>query len=517
MLRRSEWRLKLTYICSIGLIVVICVFNYVAVRDMNGNADRLADEMYPMDRTAKELRLAVVNQESGIRGLLLSDDRTYLSDYETGSADVERYSAELREQANDTSVRPLADATLTSLIDVQQLFRNVVGLFESSDEEKAKSLLVGGKTTLDQFRTATDRLNAALSESMQSTWEAQSRRASMSQEMIVVTVVVALLAIGLHGLLFRTTKQALRLTIESERRYRRLIDSSPDAIAVHQGGIIAFANPACLTLMGVSHTSDLVGQSIMRFVPAHLAEVVARRAQSAMKENEVGALDEQFVRPDGSVVDVEVTAIGIPYMGRPAVLIVCRDIGPRKEAERKMTEANALLQRLSQLDGLTGIPNRRSFDEQLQHCWSEARERRGNASLILLDVDSFKEYNDHYGHQRGDACLQTIAGIVEDEARKADGTAYRYGGEEFAVLLPGCDRESGKAAADLIRQAVAGVGIPHEGAGNGATVTISVGVATATSRTDGYASMHGWLQAADQALYQAKRRGRNSTVEASAS
>lgn len=515
MLRGSDWRLKLLYVCSIGLIVIIGGINYLAVREMDGDAGRLEDEMYPLEQIAERLLLAVVNQESGIRGMLLSGDRDYLTAYETWSAEVERYSEELRKQSGDSSVRPFANAVLMSLIDVQQLLRNVVGLFESSDEEMAKSLLVGGKTTFDQFRSVAARLNAELSSSTTSTWDAHSRRATTARELISVTGVVTVLAIVLHAVMFRKTKHSLRLSIENERRYRRLIDSSPDAIAVHQGGIIVFANPACLPLMGVSHSSELIGQSIMRFVPPNLAEVVTRRAQSALRENEVGTMDEQFIRPDGTIIDVEVTAIGIPYNGRPGVLIICRDIGLRKEAERKLTEANELLSRLSKLDGLTGIPNRRSFDDQLRASWGEARANGDDTSLILLDVDTFKDYNDHYGHQAGDLCLQMIARIVEDEARAASGTAYRYGGEEFAVIVPGYSREAGRIVADRIRQAVLNAGIRHESAGSEAVVTISVGMATLTM--EGCTSEYKWLQAADQALYQAKKRGRNSTVEATAS
>ncbi|MBO9599957.1 MAG: GGDEF domain-containing protein, partial [Cohnella sp.] len=120
------------------------------------------------------------------------------------------------------------------------------------------------------------------------------------------------------------------------------------------------------------------------------------------------------------------------------------------------------------------------------------------------------EYNDHYGHQAGDTCLQMIAGIVEGEARKSNGAAFRYGGEEFAVLLPGSDPRAGKSVADQIRRSVEGCGIPHEGLADGAKVTISAGVASALN----YVGLEPWVQAADQALYQAKKQGRNSTVEA---
>lgn len=281
---------------------------------------------------------------------------------------------------------------------------------------------------------------------------------------------------------------------------------------MHQDGIVVFANPACAKLMGVSDSSRLIGIPMMRFVHQPYMEAVHDRAKRALSEKDVGTMDEQFVRLDGSLVDVEVTAIGFPYEGRPAVLIVAREVGIRKEAERKMKEANALLQRLSTLDGLTGIPNRRSFDGDLRELWERTRDSGEPNSLLLFDVDNFKAYNDYYGHQAGDECLQQIARIAEFEASRTQGTAYRYGGEEFAILLPEHDRERALSAAEQIRQAIARRQIPHAGISTEATVTISLGSATCKSVSDQTPAQ--WLHAADQALYQAKNLGRNIISEA---
>ncbi len=499
------------FVGSILLIVAICVITFTSVRELVGSANRIKEETYPMDQTVNRLMLAVANQETSLRGYVLSGDKSYLEPYETGTADVERYMSRLKEHLlGSPMISSHAELALASLEEVQSDFHQIDSLIDTDRVSDAAALLLSGKPKLDRFRAEIDLLNKDIFQSMESAWDDQNRRASFAQELIIVSIIVSMLVILAMGYLYLTTRRALRATIESERRYRVLIDSSPDAVAVHQDGHVVFANPACTTLMGVSQTSQLVGQPIMKFVPAHFAEVVAARAYNAMKENEVGKLDEQFVRPDGTVIDVEVTAIGIPYQGKPAVLIICRDIGVRKEAERKLTEANLLLERLSKLDGLTGIPNRRSLDEQLVSAWDRSRQACEPLAVILLDVDSFKEYNDHYGHQAGDTCLQMIASVVESEARKARGTAFRYGGEEFAVLLPGCDSRSGKSVADQIRRSVEECAIPHEGVADEAVVTISVGVASALN----YEGLEPWVQAADQALYQAKKQGRNSTVEA---
>ncbi|WP_027085283.1 sensor domain-containing diguanylate cyclase [Cohnella panacarvi] len=511
MLRRIAWRLSMIFMGSILLIVAICVITFTSVRELVDSANRIKDETYPMDHTVNRLMLAVTNQETSLRGYVLSGDKSYLEPYESGTADVERYMSLLKEHLRyNPTISSHAELALAKLEEVQNDFRHIDRLIDANQVSEAAVLLLSGKAKVDRFRTEIGLLNDDIVESMESAWGEQNRRASFAQELIIVSIVVSMLVILAMGYLYLTTRKALRATIESERRYRVLIDSTPDAVAVHQDGHVVFANPACTTLMGVGQTSQLVGQPIMKFVPAHLAEVVAARAYNAMKENEVGKLDEQFVRPDGTVIDVEVTAIGIPYQRKPAVLIICRDIGVRKEAERKLTEANMLLERLSKLDGLTGILNRRSFDERLASDWDRSRQEVEPLALILLDVDSFKEYNDHYGHQAGDTCLQMIAGIVEDEARKARGAAFRYGGEEFAVLLPGCDSRAGKSVADQIRRSVESCAIPHEGVAGEAIVTISVGVASALD----YTGLEHWVQAADQALYRAKKQGRNSTVEA---
>lgn len=180
-----------------------------------------------------------------------------------------------------------------------------------------------------------------------------------------------------------------------------------------------------------------------------------------------------------------------------------------REMQKQLEKSNAELQRLSSLDGLTGIANRRQFDETLKREWQRALRDSTPLSLILIDIDYFKVYNDTYGHQRGDECLQQVAqALAKTLSRPADLVA-RYGGEEFVAVLPGTSPDGAEKMAERFRTAVQTLGIVHNGSGAGSEVTISAGVATIVPTPDD--SPESFIERADRALYQAKDCGRNRT------
>ncbi|MCG5240148.1 diguanylate cyclase domain-containing protein [Azospirillum doebereinerae] len=166
-----------------------------------------------------------------------------------------------------------------------------------------------------------------------------------------------------------------------------------------------------------------------------------------------------------------------------------------------------LLRSLSFLDGLTGIANRRRFDETMEREWRRCARIQQPVSLVILDVDHFKAYNDQYGHQSGDECLRAVAEVLAERMKRPCDLVARYGGEEFVCLLPETENRGAAQVAEWLRAAVADCGIPHANSPVAPHVTISLGVATmvpATGRTPDQLA-----QAADQLLYQAKRAGRN--------
>ena len=175
---------------------------------------------------------------------------------------------------------------------------------------------------------------------------------------------------------------------------------------------------------------------------------------------------------------------------------------------RKLDEANQELTRLSSLDGLTSIANRRQFDETLLREWRRASRQRKPLALLLCDVDKFKQFNDGYGHQVGDECLKAVARTLSSVLRRPADMVARYGGEEFAVILPDTDITGALQVAEGMRSAVEGLRITHRYARGSGVVTVSIGVASVIpGRNEGLSA--DLLKAADDALYQAKESGRN--------
>lgn len=180
-----------------------------------------------------------------------------------------------------------------------------------------------------------------------------------------------------------------------------------------------------------------------------------------------------------------------------------------QERTLKLEEANQKLEALSTTDELTGIANRRRFDEVLDEEWRRAKRSDSHLALTMIDVDWFKQYNDHYGHQAGDECLRRIAHLLQAVTHRAGDFVARYGGEEFALIATGTDENGGLAFAKTICAAVAQLRLPHEKSPFG-LITISVGVASTISGA--HESPDSLLKQADMALYRAKELGRNRVV-----
>ena len=160
-------------------------------------------------------------------------------------------------------------------------------------------------------------------------------------------------------------------------------------------------------------------------------------------------------------------------------------------------------------DGLTGIANRRAFDEALGTEWKRTVRANSQMSLLLADIDCFKNFNDSHGHQVGDDCLRSVAAALLSTALRPGDVVARYGGEELAIVLPGADSGAAAIVAERARAAVEALQIPH-GTDVGGVVTVSIGVATALARDGGTAEMpQALLSSADRALYLAKAAGRN--------
>lgn len=203
------------------------------------------------------------------------------------------------------------------------------------------------------------------------------------------------------------------------------------------------------------------------------------------------------------------------YFARRARRLQRRELQLRQLLEQRTAElseqaaqleiANTALEEMATIDPLTGVANRRRFDVFIQQEWLRAHRSREPLSLLLLDADHFKAYNDRYGHQAGDEALRQIASVLRTAVHRVTDLAARFGGEEFTIVLADTGGEGAVRVAETIRAGIEALRIPHVGSPEG-VVTVSLGVATAN---DAHAGVSDLIGASDRALYEAKNRGRN--------
>lgn len=220
------------------------------------------------------------------------------------------------------------------------------------------------------------------------------------------------------------------------------------------------------------------------------ALVLARRSTAAMRELQLRTreLSEAKQRLDSYAVELESRV---------------------EKRTEDLVKANVQLERLSRIDGLTNLYNRREFDTQLYLAWSDHMRRQSVLSVLMVDIDKFKDFNDTYGHMQGDEALVAVSSALHSAVSRPSDLVARYGGEEMVVLLPNTDADGARGIAERMREAVQGLNIPHEKSGIG-VVTVSVGGASRIPPRGGDAST--LLEAADKALYRAKESGRNRVV-----
>jgi two-component system chemotaxis family response regulator WspR len=183
-----------------------------------------------------------------------------------------------------------------------------------------------------------------------------------------------------------------------------------------------------------------------------------------------------------------------------------------RESQKNLADANIELQKLAALDGLTGIANRRRFDEYMAVEWQRGQRERQPLSLLLCDVDFFKIYNDSFGHLSGDLCLKKTAAVLTEHLKRPADLAARYGGEEFAIVLPDTMLEGALKLANSCVQHLEKLAIESPQAAPFGVVTMSIGVASVVPSP--HSSIEQLIESADRALYAAKKAGRNRVVSA---
>jgi diguanylate cyclase (GGDEF)-like protein len=186
------------------------------------------------------------------------------------------------------------------------------------------------------------------------------------------------------------------------------------------------------------------------------------------------------------------------------------DITERENARRALVKANNKFQAQARIDGLTNVSNRRHFDELLHQEWGRMRREKGQLSLMLCDVDYFKDFNDTYGHLEGDQCLRDIAETIKSTLQRPSDNVARYGGDEFVIILPGTSLKGALQLAEQVRERVNQLRILHEASPIANHVTMTIGAGSGFPNVATPEDKFIWL--ADKVLYEAKAKGRNCSI-----
>lgn len=216
-------------------------------------------------------------------------------------------------------------------------------------------------------------------------------------------------------------------------------------------------------------------------------------------------------KADDSSVEEGIEAGGDDYLTKPVSPIILkakiRAMQRIVDMRDQLREVNDELERLSQRDSLTHLYNRRTFSDLGKQQWAQAKRNQSPLSIIMLDIDHFKLFNDHYGHPAGDSCLKQVSGALQRALQRPSDIVARYGGEEFIVLLPNTNLSGAKVVGENVRRAIFELQIAHERSTTEKVVTASVGIATCTHTTG--RTLDSLIEQADNMLYQAKNAGRN--------
>ena len=276
----------------------------------------------------------------------------------------------------------------------------------------------------------------------------------------------------------------------SERKYRRLVESTPLGIIIHERGIVRFANPAIATMLGADSPRDLLGRNALDHVADAFRET-ARQHLSRPVGSATMPIEARLTRLDGGAFWAEISGIATTFERRPAVQLLIQDITARKQAEERLAW-------LSGHDELTGLANRRLFADRAEQALALADRNQSTVAVLYLDLDRFKFINDSLGHATGDRILRQVAARLNNTLRKSD-TAARLGGDEFAALLQNASAVHARRAADRIRETLRR---PMRVNGQEYVLDVSIGIAIFPQDGRDFDTL---LKRADTAMYHSKR------------
>lgn len=293
------------------------------------------------------------------------------------------------------------------------------------------------------------------------------------------------------------------LSLTGNELSQKIFEFSNDGIlilSIDENRIIE-VNPAVTKMLGFSR-EDLISMNISNIQPRGM-DLIKKYTDQVITNRAAWTNELTFKTKSDKLILVEVSASIVTIDNQNYLISMVRDIGCRKQIEEQ-------LRLFSFTDGLTGIANRRKLDEYMDIEWRRAIRYELPISVIMIDIDYFKSYNDTYGHLQGDICLKAVASIIQKSLIRPGDLCARYGGEEFIVLLPDTDEKGSLHIANKINCNLANEKIKHCKSDINTFVTVSMGLASIVPTSKNTSSQ--LISKADQALYQAKREGRNKVI-----
>ena len=359
----------------------------------------------------------------------------------------------------------------------------------------------------------------------------QRRESGLSPDLVVMLLVLAMIIVFV-GLIFRNAwhvhethlerERAETALRESEERFRLLAENGSDVVSLHDlSGRVIYTSPSCERVLGFSP------EEIMRLRPFAMVhpeddDRLRRHFDDLIRGAPVTAIECRVLHKTGKHLWLEMLWRSIVNREGQVIRLQAssRDVTERKDYERQLEEARRTLQSnraslleantrlvdLATIDGLTGLKNRRAFEDRMVEEVTRMKRTGSSVSLLLIDIDHFKDFNDAFGHPRGDEVLRMVARLLSRSIRDSD-TAARYGGEEFAIILPQTDREGAMQMGERLREVIENAVWPER------RITISVGTATPS---DASQTIDELVDHADRALYRSKQAGRNRVTQAEA-
>ncbi len=311
----------------------------------------------------------------------------------------------------------------------------------------------------------------------------------------LISIVLPIATLSLFGLMIAVLKKMRTQSVRKEKQYQQLLDLSPEAIYVHRNGVVLYSNEAGAKLFETTHPSDLIHRPWREILNTKSYESLKASSNRYETDQQFKIHHFELYGEDGSMRYLEAKSTFIEFDGQPAREVIARDITVQENKQQ-------MLKAFSYLDPLTQLPNRRSLLDQLDQMIYLSNLNQTGFGMMFIDLDGFKQINDTYGHDQGDALLKQVSEDLKLFIREGD-VVGRFGGDEFIILLPDVQQVT---CLDIANKIIAKMPISITGQ-DAAQVTLSVGVSLYPEHGKDSDTL---IKNADEAMYRAKKLGKNN-------